>query len=278
MVIDTTPRNIGMFENSVVVAAHPDDEVLWFSSALPYVDQLILCFLRVKAHPDWTTGRQKSIAEYPLDNMISLGLDESEVFYAVDWSQPVATDYGLLISRGPMSDAVYRKSFEILQEKLRKLLAGYRNVITHNPWGEYGHIEHVQVYRAIKSLQEELNFDIWYPNYCSNKSVMLMAMSLSQLDVVTQTLPTNKALAESIMNIYKKNNCWTWYDDHEWCDEETFIRDVAKDSTMSRYGSVYTLNMIKVESEPVRNSRPGYYRTVRRKLTNAVKGLGFRTD
>lgn len=273
MTTDTILPDVGMLQQSVVVAAHPDDEVLWFSSTLAHVDQIILCFSGVGYRPDWTAGRRESLAEYPLDHMVCLDLDESEAFRGVDWSNPVITDYGLLISRRAVSGLTYKRNFERLRNKLRSLLAGCRNVVTHNPWGEYGHVEHVQVYRAIKSLQDELAFEIWYPNYCSNKSLVLMQLSMPRLGNVTQTLPTNKTLAQSIADIYKKNNCWTWYDDHEWCEEETFIRDVDDDSAMPRNGRIYPVSLIRVDVEETRPAQPGRLTTVRTRLTNAVKRL-----
>jgi len=36
-------------DSSILVVAHPDDEVLWFSSVLERVQETIICFLEV----DW---------------------------------------------------------------------------------------------------------------------------------------------------------------------------------------------------------------------------------
>ena len=55
----------------------------------------------------------------------------------------------------------------MLKDLLRARLGDCRNVITHNPWGEYGHEDHVQVFRAVTALQAELGFAVWVSGYCA---------------------------------------------------------------------------------------------------------------
>ena len=264
--------------NAALVVAHPDDEVLWFSSVLRQVERLVICFLGVASRPDWARGRRKSIDDYPLQSMQCLGLDEAEVFYGVDWSSPVETDYGLRISKPGMSDSTYRHNFDLLQEKLGDTLSGYRRVITHNPWGEYGHVEHVQVYRAIKSLQPRLGFELWFPNYCSKKSATLMTRVLPRLNNEFITLPIDLDLAQSIAHLYQGHDCWTWYDDYEWGEQETFIQDIDDTAATARIGATFPLQFVNVGDEPKKVAGPNYYRTIRRKLRSAAKGIGLVTD
>ena len=234
-----------IFSKSIIVAAHPDDEVLWFSSILSKVDKVILCFLAVASKPTWTGGRHKSLNAYPLDNMLCLEIAESEVFEGADWERPVTTDYGLDITQNHLSDKIYRENFYTLKNRLRNHLQGCENVFTHNPWGEYGHVEHVQVYRAVKDLQKEMQFTLWFSNYVSNKSARLMGNAVPGIDTQIR-LKTDKPLAKQISSIYKANNCWTWYDDYEWCDDEVFVRDSSTPSNEGRYGSILPLNLIKI--------------------------------
>lgn len=262
-----------VFEKSILVAAHPDDENLWFSSILPEVDRIILCFLAVASKPDWTEGRQKSLSEYPLENISCLGLTESEVFYGADWNHPLTTDYGLKITENRLSDLAYRQNFETLKQQLRKHLQGCLNVFTHNPWGEYGHVEHVQVYRAVKSLQQEMGFELWFSNYASNKSLCLMAAEYPGTGPSLAPRKTNKRLAESIADIYKRNHCWTWYNDYEWCDEETFIKAVDTLDDKGSRGALLPINLIDVglEKPPAQMSRYQRFNLkIKRKLRQLV--------
>jgi LmbE family N-acetylglucosaminyl deacetylase len=232
-------------ENSVIVAAHPDDEVLWFSSILSKVDQVILCYLDVASKPVWTKGRRESLRGYPLDNAVCLEIPEAEVFYGADWTNPVTTDYGLAITEEGLSDYAYRDNYETLAGHLRERLRGYRNVFTHNPWGEYGHVEHVQVYRAVRSLQDEMGFNLWFSGYASTKSALLLSRQIPEI-AERMRLPTDLVLADRLMQLYKANDCWTWYDDYSWPEDEVFVR--AAESLLSGEGdgAVLPVNLINV--------------------------------
>lgn len=239
-----------MLDNSIVVAAHPDDENLWFSSILSGVDRIILCFLSVASMPKWTEGRKRSIASYPLPKVTCLELPESEVFWGVDWSRPEFTGYGLRVTQTNLTDAIYRNNFARLKQQLRDHLRGCENVFTHNPWGEYGHVEHVQVYRAVKDLQEELGFRLWFTGYTSNKTALIMSAVLAEGGYRAVMLPTDKPLAEQIAELYKNNDCWTWYDDYAWCDSDVFITEEEPSRQLGKFGSVIPVNFIRIEPTP----------------------------
>ncbi len=236
-----------MLEKSIIVAAHPDDEVLWFSSILDKVDEIIFCYSDVKSKPQWTVGRKQSLAEYPLKNITCLGMNESEVFNDANFYSPVITKYGIAISQKGISDKKYIENYYKLKEDLGKKLIGCQNVFTHNPWGEYGNEEHIQIYRVVKELQEEMKFNLWFSNYCSNKSFNLMTKYISVFDSEYVTLKTNKILSGNIKKLYEKNECWTWYDDWEWLNEETFIKDTIFHEAIKKYGHMLPINLINVK-------------------------------
>jgi len=250
-----------MLEYSIIVAAHPDDEILWFSSIIEKVDIIVICFLKHKSNPGWSLGREKSLSQYPLKNMSYLGLDASETFNGADWQNPVINSIGLEITNKSISTEKYNSNFFKLIKALKQKLSGCKNVITHNPWGEYGHEDHVQVYRAVKSLQAQMHFNLWFSNYCSNKSLILMSRYISTFDSKIITLKTNKTISHDIEELYKKNGCWTWYGDYKWPDEESFIQDneesFIKDNIdeedKKAYGNIFPLNMINVKNEKIAN-------------------------
>ena len=43
----------GISGKSILVVAHPDDEILWFSSILASVDHVILCYLGELVNPEF---------------------------------------------------------------------------------------------------------------------------------------------------------------------------------------------------------------------------------
>ena len=236
-----------MLEKSVLIVAHPDDEILWFSSILDKVNEVIFCYCDVMSRPEWTAGRRKSISEYPKDNICSVGLQESEVFNFDNWRKPALGRYGIEISEKGASYTVYKRNYYKLKRYLADKLVNYRNVITHNPWGEYGHEEHVQIYKVVKELQEKLKFNLWFSNYCSNKSFNLMVKHIPDFDSEYITLKTDEMLWEEIKDIYKKNKCWTWYEDYKFLSQESFIKDITFHEQREKYGSVFPLNLIKVK-------------------------------
>jgi len=88
-----------MLDDAVLVVAHPDDEVLWFSSVLREVKGTILCFLGARDRPEWREQRERCISEYPVGNVSFLGLEQAGVFNGADWRNPRLADYGLEIHR-----------------------------------------------------------------------------------------------------------------------------------------------------------------------------------
>ena len=80
------PLNSNMFKRSVIIVAHPDDEVLWFSSVLNKVDHVIICFVECTSKPWLGVGRRRCLTEHPMKNFSYLGLEESEALSA-NWER-----------------------------------------------------------------------------------------------------------------------------------------------------------------------------------------------
>lgn len=238
-----------ILKDSIIVAAHPDDEILWFSSILDKVDRVLICYLKSKSNFSWNAGRKKTLAEYPIKTVSSTSMYEAEVFDCVNWEDPIITQFGLEIINDSKAAKSYQDNYYLLKKTLKSVLPQYANVITHNPWGEYGHPEHIQVYRVVKQLQEEIKFDLWINNYCSNRSFYLMMQYFPYFNSKYIKFKTNKILSDSVIHIYKTNKCWTWYDDWEYFDEELFLKDKIDFQKVTKYGSLFPLNMIKVPTD-----------------------------
>ena len=127
-----------MFEKSILVSAHPDDEVLWFSSILDKVDEVMTCYLDIPSKPHCRAGRQRSLLNYPIRNISCLGLVESESYNGADWQNPAITKYGIEISNKLFSDKTYKSNYHKLKQHLQNKLKFFRNVFTHNPWVSMG--------------------------------------------------------------------------------------------------------------------------------------------
>lgn len=233
-----------MFDSSILVVAHFDDEALWFSSILKHVDTVLVCFLDRPSRPEFATSAKSILQQHPVNNLSCLSLDESEPFNLANWNDPVTTNFGLKLVDSDLENT-YRNSYTKLEDGLIEVLANYKNVFTHNPWGEYGHEEHVQVFRAVEALQSKCSYDLWFSNYCSNRSFSLATPYFVGVDSDYRTFSTNKWLAAELKNLYQKYNCWTWYPDWIWFEQESFVRFDTK-NLHREFSHWFPLNMIRI--------------------------------
>jgi len=236
--------------HATLVVAHPDDEILWFSSIFDRVGAIIVCYLDVPGREDWTRGRRAVVPEYPRPNVEFLGLVESVAFRGADWADPRECTEGLALARNPgtlpgFDPGRYHDNYARLVEALGDRLSGVRHVVTHNPWGEYGNEEHVQVHNAVRSLAPEIGFDLWYSNYCSDRSFNLMRRHAGGWRSQGEALPTQPELVAPIEALYRRHDCWTWpFDDYAYFPTECFLR--AGDADADPRGSTLPLNYIHI--------------------------------
>ena len=231
-------------QNAVVVVAHPDDEILWFSSILGQCKRVLVCFGEsFTAQQHWDSGRNAVMEKYPLANVRFLKVKESDAFGTADWGNPKEVDSGLEPRRGRSS--VYEANATKLLCALEGELTHETLVFTHNPWGEYGHEEHVQVFRTLARLKKKIGFDLYVNSYVSSKSIQLMskrAHSFAGDPIVRQT---DRALAHSLKSLYLENDCWTWIVDYDWPAYESFYRVIEPvDETVPGTRASVPLNYI----------------------------------
>ncbi len=225
-----------------LVMAHPDDEVLWASSILTSVDKIIICFRDNLLNPLISDGRKRVISDFPLSNIENLSIPESNVWNSASWILPQERSYGLAVCISKKK--YYKNNYLRIVNELRERLKGYSNVVTHNPWGEYGNEEHVKVFRAVEAVQSDLGFQIHVTGYCSNKSAFLMHRNLNKLGCPTPPLPTDHELANRLKALYIANHCWTWPADYSWPETEVFFPWLPSASMVPTHGSVYPVNFI----------------------------------
>jgi LmbE family N-acetylglucosaminyl deacetylase len=206
---------------NVVVVAHPDDEALWLSSVLGGADRVVFCFGEPFDKPAKGAARRLAVAALPLTGVVDIGLPESGARFLVDWANAQVTPQGIAITE-PEPRGRYEENFMKLVAALRGQLHGAEVVHTHNPWGEYGHAEHIQVYRAVRLLQAEFGFTIWFSNYVSSRSWVL-AHRLGQEPCWTRRRMArpDRQLARTLMSVYRRFGVWTWARSHIWPVYET---------------------------------------------------------
>jgi LmbE family N-acetylglucosaminyl deacetylase len=233
---------------SLLVVAHPDDEILWFGSIVADVERIAICFLNDPASPELAAARERVLAEHPLrDKIVCLGLDETCAFGHANWPRPETTEFGLQIVKARRIEKAYRLCYRRLEEQLTPMIRDATSVITHNPWGEYGHEEHVLVHRAVTALAASSQKDVWYNNHASSWSEDLMRVYLdkSEHHIIGRDVDTDAM--QNIADIYRAHGAWTWFDDYRWFGQEHFVRGPLHRADRPGFGWMFPINMLRLE-------------------------------
>jgi len=227
--------SLGQRGATAVVVAHPDDEVLWLSGLVAPADRVVFCFGDPFARPKIAAARRRAVAALPLPNLVDLKMPESGARFITDWSRLRLTPFGIEIT-DVAARARYEANYPKMLEALRPVLDGCRAVYTHNPWGEYGHTEHIQVHRAVVALQAELGYTIWYSNYVSAQSWPL-ARDVGRQPCWTarRAISPDLATARRLARVYRRHGAWTasWF--HRWPAEETLYAQAPAENGEARH-------------------------------------------
>ncbi len=209
------------WSSTAVVVAHPDDETLWLSSIVASADRIVLSFGAVFENARLSEGRRQAVVALPLAGIVDLAIPESGTGFLIDPKAAEPAPTGIRIA-----DAAARERYDAnywrLLERLRAALAGFRDVYTHNPWGEYGHPEHIQVHRAVAALQSELGYTLWFSNYVGAASWSLARRLAGEVRwTQRRTAQPDLVTARRLMRVYRQHGAWTWNPAHRWPARET---------------------------------------------------------
>jgi hypothetical protein len=245
--MNTGPAPAFPGERSLLVVAHPDDEILWFGSIIADVGKIAICFLNDPAHPELADARSRVLEEHPLrEKIVCLDVDEPGAFNRAMWPRPESTKYGLRIVKDRKIAKNYRLCYRQIKAKLAPMIEDATSVITHNPWGEYGHEEHVLVHSVATALAASGRKAVWYDNHASSWSEDLMRVYLDKSEHHVVRREVNEDAMERIANIYKANDAWTWFNDYRWFRDEYFVRGPLARVEQPGFGSMFPVNMLRL--------------------------------
>ena len=255
-------------KDSTLIVAHPDDEILFSASILSSVRQVIICFglcpnqaEEISLSSRLNSGRLKLMKNFPLKNVIFLKIPESPRAYTLKPILfPEETAFGL--KYGSCSRIKYELNYQKIIQKLEKYVKDASNLITHNPWGEYGHPEHVQVHRAVVSLANKYNVDVFVNGYFSKLTTNLLYQTINRLHSKPFFEYTNKEYFNTLRNYYLQMHSWTWEGEYEPPEVEVFYklknlkfdRNTLKFNNKDLKAANLPLNLINFDSHrlPVR--------------------------
>ena len=220
---------------NAVVVAHPDDEALWLSSVVAAADRVVFGFGAVFDKPRASEARRQAVAALPLNGIVNLGIPESGAGWKSSQAQPELTPSGVRISDAAVR-ARYESNYAKLLEGLRAALAGCRDVYTHNPWGEYGHTEHIQVYNAVTALQDELGYTVWFSNYVGAGNWTFVRGLAERLSWARRSIVSpDVATARMLMRVYRRYGAWTYKAAHRWPAREVIYAQPPRSSPEPQY-------------------------------------------
>jgi len=245
-------------KGSVLVVAHPDDEILWFGSVAPHVRKIVICFLHDPAKPELSTARSRVLADHPLaDRIECLELTETNAFGRAMWPNPEPTDFGVKIRGSRDIARTYKECAGRLRAALTPILDKADNIFTHNPWGEYGHEEHLMVHRVVTSLAQRNNTPVWYNNYVSNWSQQLAHRYVFDPRDASFGVDVDTLFMQDIAELYRKHDAWTWFDDYQWFANERMLGGADALPTEPRFGRTLPLNFIRLPERRNKSVQPG---------------------
>jgi hypothetical protein len=205
---------------NAVVVAHPDDEALWLSSVAASVERIVFGFGAVPGKPQRSEARRRAVAALPLRGIVNLAIAESGVEWQSYLAKPELTPWGVRILEAAVWER-YKSNHAELLEGLRPALTGCENVYTHNPWGEYGHAEHIQVYRAVTALQDELGYTVWFSNYVGPGNWTFVRGLAQRLNWARRrVMRPDIVTAHALRQVYRDHGAWTWKSGHRWPAQE----------------------------------------------------------
>lgn len=183
---------------NLIFVAHPDDELIWFSSILKKPGScLVICFDNIRYE-----NPQESI-EYA--KKIGRIIKQYEKFIPVIWFRiPKITEPRIFGS-------INAEILKLLEENIKNTLKllNPEKVYAHNPWGEYGHSEHKAVYNILEKTGREIIFPEAViaeakdsPEYKENIGHVSF-FAEEQVDF---------EFKEEFTNFYKKEGIWTMKD------------------------------------------------------------------
>ena len=243
-------------KNGILVISHPDDECLFASSILEKISTIIICFNYIPGEKKISQARQQSLDNYPLKNinMISLNLSQSiKTFMPLNWLNIKEKNYGLI---GGHKRKSYSENYEKILNNLRDLIPNNSLIISHNPWGEYGHSEHCQVFKAAFQISLEKECDLFVNGYYSNLTKVFANRKFHLLVPNVYRFETNLKIYERLRKHYLKYGCWTWYKNYKLPKFEYFYKiNLSKDQNSLRINK----KCLNLSLSYIRHKGPIYY-------------------
>ncbi|MTW19805.1 hypothetical protein [Allochromatium palmeri] len=220
---------------TLLVFAHQDDDLLWMQ---PFQDSAAALLLAA-APP--APAHAAVVAQHPQ----SYRERWHSLFSGTTTDQEWFDIFGLCDRCERDKDWNYERILSAVDSWVSR--PDFSRIVTHNNWGEYGHIHHRWVNRAVRELAARYGKDVWV----LNTVVLFHADEAVYLDLGDWNLPAFRTRFSpnvffDIRGIYQRTefdarpaglNTWTWFDGEDQYPhgERNFVKIVERgiDQTQS---------------------------------------------
>ena len=176
--IDDQIENINLDKyKKIMIVAHPDDELLWGGAHLIEDDYLVVCITCGTSSRRLNEFRE--VMKATDDSFIYLGYPDKENDIRNEW------------------DTCYNNIYSDIEKILNS--NNWDLIVTHNPKGEYGHIQHIKTNKIVTDLYNSNNYYsklYFFGKYYSKKNI---------INIETELIPVSKNLLEEkerILDLY----------------------------------------------------------------------------
>ena len=214
----------GSARDVLIVVAHPDDEVLWLAPLLPRATHVLAAYSVASLDPALTQGRERVRENFPFNTFQFLGLKQAEVYAQSDFLSRVPVEHGVNLMRSCPQDRAehYRSNYQALIAAVDSYLGPHTDIYTHNPWGEYGHEEHIQVNHAMIALAQRHGCSVWAWDGLSSEELLARGVRLKAdfypdsllIHAPSDEVPVDLECCKEIRALYQRHRAWTYHDDY----------------------------------------------------------------
>ena len=216
--------------NSALIVAHLDDEIIFASSLVDYVKKIIICFSSNSNEKELTKSRRNLIKNFPNKKFIFLKFEENNALLKKLCPETFNRRFILhnekeinYVKSRLENDQNYKEFKRRLKNRLLLELESVDNVFTHGEWGEYGHFDHINIHNIVREFTLKKNINLYCFGYISEKNFCCLRYYLNNIiPNESLELKTNKKKFKNFKELYIDNNCWTWYENYELPEKEFF--------------------------------------------------------
>lgn len=187
-----------MREKALLVYAHCDDELLWGHPwLLGNYDTRVLICSSDKTNPERQEYRRGPEALAAVCERTGV-----ERFLSLD---EFNSEFYRLKTRGPGSGKTLKQWWDKATEAIQDMSEGCNFIATHNPHGEYGHIDHLMVRRAVMSTA---TVPVKWTSALVETSTW--PVGVGYIGDYEYSVRSRSGEFSSLKEEYVSRACWTW--------------------------------------------------------------------